>query len=389
MYVSKHVYNGYKSYDYLYPKITADYKVSKEQGRVDQYFVSLTQQKEEHLNKLLLSNPVITLHDHLKVLPEKIEDLHHYYATNRIYTGFEGISNSPIDAIIGNQSLQGTSWEDTIRELGMRSCDAMHSGLLMKAVCVEDIDSARKCGKIAWFPMIEHASCIGDDLKNLDVLYGLGVRMLGLVFSQANAIGSGLLERHDGGLTYFGEQVVERMNCLGLPIDLSHAGDKTTLDAIKMSKLPVFISHAGARSVWGTKRMKPDDVIKACADKGGLFGIEAAPHTTMSHSHPEHDIESVMEHFEYVKNLVGIDHVSFGPDTMFGDHVGLHKLNADAYGDDCAGEKFVLSDYVKGCENPSEVWWNIPRWLCAHNYSDMDIIKVIGGNAIRVLKETF
>jgi membrane dipeptidase len=254
---------------------------------------------------------------------------------------------------------------------------------------VEDIYRAKKNEKIAWFPMIEHAACIGDDLDKLDVLYGLGVRMLGLVFSQSNALGGGLCEKRDGGLTALGRRVVERMNALGLPIDLSHAGDLTTLEAIEASAQPVFIGHAGARSLWNTKRMKTDEAIKACAGKGGLFGIEAAPHTTMSHSHPEHDIDAVMEHFEYVKDLVGIDYVAFGPDTMFGDHVGMHMLNADAYGDDSADEQFVLSDYVKGCENPYEVWWNIPRWLLAHGYSDEDIAKAIGGNAIRVLKDIF
>jgi len=108
----------------------------------------------------------------------------------------------------------------------------------------------------------------------------------------------------------------------------------------------------------------------------------------MSHSHPEHDLNAAMEHFEYVKDLVGIDHVTFGPDTMFGDHVGLHRLNVDAYGDD-GGEEFAESEYVSGCENPAEVWWNIPRWLIAHGYSDADIAKVIGGNTMRFLKETF
>ena len=71
---------------------------------------------------------------------------------------------------------------------------------------------------------------------------------------------------------------------------------------------------------------------------------------------------------------------------MDGDHVGLHAQNADAYCDDNNDEKFVLSPYVKGCENPTEVWWNIPRWLIAHNYSDEDIAKVIGGNTINFLK---
>ncbi|GHV34764.1 peptidase [Synergistales bacterium] len=389
MSATKHRYNGYKSFDYLGPGRHSKFAVSKEDDRVSPFFVPMTEHQEERLLKIIADNPVISLHDHLRVLPENITDLYGYYAAGRVHTGYAGIASSPLDAVFGNQVLKGASWEDTIHELGMRSCDAAHSGLLVKASGADDIFSAKQDGKIAWFPMIEHASCIGDELDKLDVLYGLGVRMLGLVFSHTNAIGGGLSEARDGGLTNFGAKVVSRMNALGLPIDLSHAGDLTTMDAINVSAKPVFIGHTGARTVWGTKRMKPDDVIKACADKGGIFGIEAAPHTTMSRSHKEHDIESVMEHFEYVKNLVGIDSVSFGPDTMFGDHVGLHRQSAAAYADDSSDEKFVMSEYVRGCENPSETWWNIPRWLIAHGYSDEDIAKVIGGNVIRVLKETF
>jgi hypothetical protein len=74
--------------------------------------------------------------------------------------------------------------------------------------------------------------------------------------------------------------------------------------------------------------MKPDWVLRACAEKSGVIGIEAAPHTTLTERHRDHSIDSFMEHFEYVANLVGIDHVAFGPDTMFGDHVGIHHAFA-------------------------------------------------------------
>lgn len=381
-------YHGYTSYDYLKEEKLVKYPLSKQNDRVAPYLVPLTFEQEQRLAHIVTEHPVVTLHDHLKILPDDVATLHDYYATGRTHTGYQGLAASPLDAVIGNQSVKNSNWDVVIQELGMRSCDASHSNLLVQVSGVDEIFAAKAKGQVAWFPMIEHASMIGDEINRIDVLYGLGVRMLGLTYSQSNALGGGLGERHDGGLTILGYQVIERMNKLGLAIDLSHSADQTTMEAIKASKKPIFISHAGARSVWGIKRMKPDDVIKACADKGGVFGIETAPHTTMSHSHPEHDIEAVMEHFEYIKNLVGIDFVGFGPDTLYGDHVGLHKCNAGMYGDDDADEEYVMSDYVKGCENPTEVWWNIPRWLIAYGYSDADIAKVIGGNAIRVLRDT-
>ncbi len=80
----------------------------------------------------------------------------------------------------------------------------------------------------------------------------------------------------------------------------------------------MFITHAGARAVWDTPRMKPDDVLRAVAATGGVIGMSAAPHTTLSAEHSRHTIESVMDHFRYIADLVGIEHVAFGPDTLYG-----------------------------------------------------------------------
>jgi membrane dipeptidase len=221
----------------------------------------------------------------------------------------------------------------------------------------------------------------------VDILYGLGVRCMGLVYSDSNALGSGLRERADGGLTYFGEEVVERMNKLGMLIDVAHAGDKTTLDAIDVSKVPIVISHAGARSVWNSQRMKPDNVLQRLAEKGGVIGIEAAPHTTMSKAHPLHSLESYMDHYEYCVGLMGIDHVTFGPDTNFGDHAGLHRYFSKnpsvAWRE--AGDTYEEVAYVKGLENPSE-FPNVVRWLVHNGYSDIEIKKALGGNTLRVLE---
>src|SRR5699024_4299044 len=134
---------------------------------------------------------------------------------------------------------------------------------------------------------------------------------MGIAFSESNSLGSGLKEARDGGLTAFGKRCIARMNALGIAIDVSHASDQTCRDAFEYSTKPVLITHAGARGVWPTPRMKPDDVITGCAKTGGLIGIEAAPHTTLSRDHRRHSIDSVMDHFTYCVDLIGIDHVVF------------------------------------------------------------------------------
>jgi membrane dipeptidase len=232
---------------------------------------------------------------------------------------------------------------------------------------------------------------IENEVDRLDVLYGFGVRQMGIAYSEANTLGSGLKERGDGGLTYFGERAVERMNKLGIVIDVSHSGDRTAVDAIKASTKPTLITHAGARGLWPTNRMKTDETIIECAKRGGVIGIEAAPHTTLSPAHPRHSLESVMDHFKYCVDLVGLEHVSFGPDTLFGDHVGLHDAFSSnlSLGQAHGTVEYEKVPYVDGLENPAEEFYNIIGWLVKHDYSDDEIRAVVGGNTLRVLKEVW
>ena len=122
-----------------------------------------------------------------------------------------------------------------------------------------------------------------------------------------------------------------------------------------------------------------------------MLGLEAAPHTTLSHDHPKHSLESVMDHFVYCVDLMGLEHVSFGPDTLFGDHVNLHKAFAEqlSLGAAHAGVSYEEVPYVDGLENPAECFSNIVGWLVSHDYSDDEIRAVVGGNTMRVLEEVW
>jgi len=126
-----------------------------------------------------------------------------------------------------------------------------------------------------------------------------------------------------------------------------------------------------------------------------VIGIECAPHTTLTRNNRRHNLEAFMEHFEYVKALVGIDHVGFGPDTVYGDHVGLHRTYManlsiqDSRGGHHPDQHFEEVEYVEGLENPTEGSINIVRWLVNTGHSDEDIEKVMGGNAMRVMTEAW
>jgi membrane dipeptidase len=393
-------YDGYKSYQYLEPG--ADYKpfkLAKEIGRVPAFQVPVTPEQEERGNRIFEKSLVISLHDHPFIVPEDVNEIFEYRRHGRDWTGYEGLAHSGLDVIFDNfmdgtamiTSQAGWKWTDILHDLGMRYSDLAHQKLVYRAETVDDLLRAKPSGRIALVPSLEAATAIENEIDRVDVLYGFGVRMMGIAYSEANALGAGLKERRDGGLTDFGRKVVRRMNKIGMAIDVSHSGDQTSLDTIETSEKPIFITHAGARALWDTPRMKPDAVLKACAAKGGVIGIEAAPHTTLTQKNKKHSIESFMEHFEYIAGLVGIDHVAFGPDTLFGDHVGLHHVFASALSIASAHGKaaFEEVEYVKGIENPGEAFPNIVRWLVSHGYSDGDIEKVLGGNILRVLRQVW
>lgn len=393
-------YKGYTSYQYLDKnKDYRSFTLSKEIDRIEPYLIPLNEIEENRVKELVKNDAIISLHDHPSITPDNINELMDYEREGRECTGFYGLANSCLDAIFDNMmdgtcvisSKAGWKWNDVIHDIGIRSCDIAHQDFLIKGFTVEDIYKAKREDKIAWFISLESATMIENELDRIEILYGLGARMMGVTYSESNSLGNGLKEKNDGGLTSFGCEAVERMNKVGMAIDVSHTGDRTAMDTIRISQKPIFISHVGARSLWNMSRLKPDNILKACAEKGGVIGIEAAPHTTITKKHPSHDIESFMEHFEYIKDLTGIDHVAFGPDALFGDHVGLHNLFSKnmSISENTAGESFEHVKYVKGLENPAEASLNIVRWLVKHNYKDEDIMKVLGGNIIRVLKDVW
>ena len=394
-------YSGYRSYSYLEPG--ADYRefeLCAETGRVDSMRVELDGAGEERARALASASPMISMHEHLGVFPERIDETPEYRRAGRMHTAFRGIAESLWDCVFDNlmdglcriRSHSGWQWEDVLHDLGMRLSDLAHQDFVTPCLRAEDVERARAAGRVAWVATMEGAAMIEHDLDRIDILYGFGLRSLGITYSESNALGNGLKEHRDGGLTNFGRRAVERMNKVGLLIDCSHCGDRTTLDTVQWSEKPVVLSHIGARALWDSKRLAPDEVIEAVAAKGGVIGIEAAPHTTLTGNNRTHNLEALMEHFEHVKALVGIDHVGFGPDTTYGDHVGLHRVYAAALslkeskGAGRPGQEYDEVEFVDGIENPTEGGHNILRWLVREGYSDDEIAKVMGGNALRVMR---
>jgi len=386
----------YLAYSYLPAGTLPGFELTPEFGRVPRYAgPALTAGQAARSAGLLRDSLVISLHDHPVRFPADMAQTPAYNRTGRQHAAYAGLRASGLNVVFDNL-MDGTAcvtgnapwrWNDIITDLGMRLADLAHADGFTVIRTVGDIAAAQRSGAVGLVFGLESATPIENEIDRLDVLYGLGIRQIGIAYSDANALGSGLSEVTDGGLTAFGRRAVTRMNQLGLAIDLSHSSDRTALDTCAVSAKPVLITHAGARAVWATPRMKPDEVLRAVAATGGVIGMSAAPHTTLSAAHPRHTIDSVMDHFRYCADLVGIEHLAFGPDTLYGDHVALHRIFAHLLSlSALRGPEFDPVSYVDGLENPTENFANICDWLVREGYRDDEIRAVLGGNIYRVLQ---
>ncbi|HUV07337.1 MAG TPA: membrane dipeptidase, partial [Spirochaetia bacterium] len=206
-------YMGYKAFQYLEKgKDYRDFKLAKEIDRVEPYKVPLTAAEEARVKALAEKYPVISIHEHPVRWTENMEEIFEYNREGRHFAAYEGLSTSCLDAVFDNMmdgvctitSKGGWKWTDVIHDLGIRLCDLAHQDFVIRCEKVDDILRAHREGKIALVPSLESCTMIENELDRLEILYGFGVRLMGLVYSESNVVGSGLKENGDGGLTYFG-----------------------------------------------------------------------------------------------------------------------------------------------------------------------------------------
>lgn len=391
---------SYRPYSFLESGVDyVAFELDREVARVPAEWVALSPAEEARLVALLDRETMISMHDHPCVFPSDATRHLDYARAGRYHTGYAGLAASGLDVVfdgmMGGLTMitQRSPWafEDVVIDLGMRFADLAHQDLVFRAETIDDLLAAKPTGRIALVACVESTTPIETNLDRLDVLYGLGVRVMGLTYNEANCCGAGRRD-HDGGLTQFGKRAVKRMNQLGMAIDLSHTADRTSLDTIAASSKPVLITHGGARALIADELgaqgiMKPDEVIRACAAAGGLIGIAMNPYATATKRQPRHSIESIMEHVEYCVDLAGIDAVALGPDTIFGDHVASYRAFGFQLPRKSDGTPAVEEiDHVAGAESPETALRNAARWMIRRGWSDSDVAKVLGGNALRVLR---
>lgn len=150
--------------------------------------------------------------------------------------------------------------------------------LIFQGRTADDVCRARETGRTAIFFGSQNPSCIEDDIGLVEVLHTLGLRFMQLTYNNQSLLASGCYEDEDTGLTRMGRQVVAEMNRVGLVVDMSHSGERSTFEAIAQSTRPVTISHANPASWHKARRNKSDDLLRALGQSGGFLGLSVYPH---------------------------------------------------------------------------------------------------------------
>ena len=187
-----------------------------------------------------------------------------------------------------------------------------YSRYIRQVTCLDDIRKAKEEGRVGIIFGFQNSSPIEDDLDLVEVFYRLGVRAIQITYNDLNLVGAGCYERQDVGLSQFGVDLVAEMNRLGMVIDLSHVGHRTTMDAIETSEDPVWFSHTNPRSLCEHPRNKTDEEVRALVAKGGIVGANSFP-TFLARGY-DSTLEDVLDVVDYWVDLVGIDSVGIGLD---------------------------------------------------------------------------
>ena len=262
---------------------------------------------------------------------------------------------------------------------------------LVLARSVADIETAKASGKAAVILHAQGGDLLENDVDLVDAFKALGLGILQLTYNEKNRIGDGAGERTDSGLSHFGLKVVARCNEVGVVVDCSHTGARTTLEAMEVSTKPVVFSHANPKAVFDTARNITDEQIRAVAGTGGLTGILGFP--AFISADPKPTLDQMIDHLAYVADLVGIAHVALGIDYFLGQSgVADDATAVREYEGRLAEGRWRRADYPAppyhyptGIEMPDTLQ-NLTIRMAERGFSEDEIRAVLGGNWMRVLR---
>jgi len=264
-----------------------------------------------------------------------------------------------------------------------------------KALEPENVEAAHRAGRHCIIFNLQNADPIGDDLNRVEVLSGLGVRIIQPTYNLRNLYGDGCVERRDGGLSRYGEALIEKLNTEGIIIDTSHCSDQTLLDALELSAAPIAVTHTCSRVLGQHPRGKPDHIFKALGDRGCYIGVLICP-SMLKPSGRNVTLDDVVTHVQYIINLAGTDAVGTGTDwgkpyyqimDWSYDSIAEHTLGNEF---DWVGwlpeHRFYPEEVCAGMET-WDLWPHLTAKMLERGLDEATVAKIIGGNFLRFWRD--
>ena len=333
-----------------------------------------------------------------------LQDARKLYDESLVIDGLN-VSNWDSPAVYDSLSLGGVTainatiatWEgfaetlDNISAWSLRFKERSDSITLVETA--DDILEAKRSGRTGIILGWQNATPIENDLDRLGLFHRLGVRIVQVTYHERNLLGNGCYERRDDGLSHFGADAVAEMNRLGILVDLSHVGEKTTLDAIESSRKPIAFTHANARSYHDVVRNKTDEALRALADRGGVVGVTCI--VTFLRTGYESTVDDYAEAIDDMVGRVSIDHVGIGTDytqdqpESFWRYIGSQQgTKYPSTFDDGTARYQDRQLYPKGLETPDKLP-NLADSLSKRGYGSAEIEKILGGNWLRLFRDVW
>ena len=275
------------------------------------------------------------------------------------------------------------AYDETMRFLGLwNGFIAHHSEWLARVDSPELLAAIKKSGKLGIILGLQNSEHFRTP-ADVDFFYNLGQRISLLTYNSRNLVGTGSTERTDSGISDFGVAVIQRMNKLGMAVDVAHSGEMTSMDACTVSTQPVLITHSNCKALNPHPRCKSDEAIKKMAATGGVMGITGV-RMFVTAQEPT-TIEDVLNHYDHVARLVGVEHVGVGSDIdLYGYDALPDPIRKALHASYKASYGFRDKDDIEGLDHPKR-FYDIAQGLIKRGYSDKDIAGILGGNFQRVL----
>ncbi len=316
----------------------------------------------------------------------------------KTYLDFWRKSGVTVAAGTYSGSMQpGVAFETASRRIAQAHAyeDALEGALVIvrKAADIERVHRDGKHGLILDF---QNTTPFVDMLDRIDYFHGLGIRMVQLTYNLRNLVGDGCTEAHQGGLSYFGREVVRHLNEVKILVDVSHCSEQVGWDALKTSTAPIIVSHSSSKTVCYHDRGKSDELAKAIADRGGFFGVVVIPGFIAES--PEATLADVARHVDHLVNVIGLEHVGIGTDKAgpgpgtdsmieYPKDMPRRRAGTFNWGGFRDKEHRLTDEYhLNGYTNFSD-WPNLTVSLAQWGFTEEELRKLLGLNFLRVFKE--